>query len=143
MKIRPLGVIVFAATLVGSLLVGQLPTALAQIPDTVDFAIADSDIIYPSGNPPNDPGDVVVLTGKPLGVTDAGSCGPVRGDLYPVYNVVVIDPGFGNRATRFTNVFVVASTNPVRPGTKLGNITGVTACGVGTTSYVKYRGTVQ
>ena len=137
MKIRVFGSIVF----VGSLLVGTaVHTALAQAPTIVEFLWDDS-IVPPTGNAPNDPGDIMVITGKPLGLMDATGCFP--SGSYPVHNVVVIDPGY-TRATRFANViFHVFSANPLKPGTRLGDIHALTECFSNGSDYTRYEGTVE
>ena len=137
-----IAVVVGLVAVAVSTLMPRAVFAQSEIPNTVEFIISDSTIVFVT-NAPNDPGDVVVFTGKPVGVTDAGACSGAGPGLYPVYNVVVIDPGFANRATRFSNVIVASQMDPVKPGTKLGNIQLTSACNVGTQSYTKYRGTVQ
>jgi hypothetical protein len=127
--------------LAGTLAVVTVLSLAASAQTSIDFALP-TDTIVTSPNPPGDPGDVLVITGRPSGTTPAEGCVGTAG-TYPIQSGVVVDPGGGGRATRFSSLIVISQTTALDPGTKLGNITGLGACTTGGIPYNKYRATTQ
>jgi hypothetical protein len=135
-------VVVVVGILTGAFLPSVVPRAVFAQATPIEFAVPTSIPITPT-NPPTEPGDVVLVTGQPVGFTDASGCVSTAGS-YPVENVVVVDPGSGNRATRMANVIITSQTDALKPGTKLVDMTASSPCTMsGGIQYIKYRGTPQ
>jgi hypothetical protein len=83
--------------------------------------------------------DTVVLTGgKVLGIVIVG-CGT---GTHAVQHYTIID-ATGKRSARSGGIIAVTIGNPIRPGTRLGQLTFDTQCSINGVEYVKYQGTVE
>jgi len=125
------GLAVIAAIAAGTTLLRATLFAQAR-GEVVEFLVTanDADDILTA--------DVVVFTGRSLGVVSIGDCdNDGEGPLQPV---VVIDPREG-RPTR--NIFVIPAFRemPVRSGTRVANLQTFGSCDGGTS--VRFRGTVE
>ena len=78
-------------------------------------------------------GDMLIVTGRPVGVTAPGTCGK-----FPVYvqSATLVDPGH-QRATRISNEFMVTVirlesgeevAQPLASGTRLGRLDALGPC---------------
>ena len=113
-----------------------------QAGDTVVFAVpAATDVTT------GPEGDKVVFVGRAGFAADARNCAPDNG-LRPLQQVVLVDGGSGNRATRSEGVVVISMNGaPVgeglKNGTRMGNLTFDGNCSVGGVPYNRYSGTVE
>lgn len=112
-------------------------TATAPCQQCVDFGIPN-DIPVTATNPPTDPGDEVIITGRPSGTTSATGCVGTPGD-YPMQAIAIVAPGSGSRATHVADVILTSQTQALNPGTRLQNITTLPGCTAGGIQYNKYR----
>lgn len=95
---------------------------------------------------------MVIFIGRSVGTIDAFSY-VVDGVPRPVQSAVLIDPGSGNRPTRFNNEVIPlssgvafplsAQTSSVPNGTRLGNLVQMPQCLIGSDNYDGYLGTVE
>ena len=110
-------------------------TGLVAQATTIEFAVPpDTPVTTGAGE------DVVVFTGRPLGTIESvGDCGSFTNGA--VQNVVAIHPNAGH-SNHFT-VIVIDHSEPIHPGTKLTDITGLGFCTISGSTYSKYQGTVN
>ena len=104
-------------------------------------AFSQVEIIVPMGTPitTGPTGDIVIFTGRPVGLMPPGDCG--FSDL-AVQNTVIVDPG-GGGATRLSGVLPTEPPMPIAPGTRVMNLTAIGLCTGGDGNvYNKYRGEV-
>lgn len=87
---------------------------------------------------PNLTTDTVILTGGKVLEIDIVACGV---GTHPVQNYTIID-ATGSRSPRNGGIIPV-TTEPVRPGTRLGALTFDTQCSINGVEYVRYQGTVE
>jgi len=118
------------------------PSASAQSPgDSVMF-------IVPAGTPvqSGDANDVAIFTTRPLGLIGAVGACEFPGD-YPLQNVVFVHPAHGANTATVIVLSVgstVLSPAPVRAGTRLEQISGISSCsGPDGSAYEKWVGTVR
>jgi len=70
----------------------------------------------------NEGEDVILFTGQSLGTTAAGGCDCCDGTAQrQLQAVTVMDPGAGRAARRF-DVMAVNQTDPLPPGTRVGDL---------------------
>jgi hypothetical protein len=124
---------VAVSTLTSRAVFAQVPNIVIAVPAAEPVTIAGA----------NDEGDVLLITGQPVGFTDGTGCVLFAGS-FPVENAVVVDPG-GNRATRLTNVIVTSQQTALKPGTKLVNVNAAGPCTLvdSGVAYNRYSATVQ
>ena len=156
MSVRSSFVAIAVAAGIVAVAVGTLaPRAVfAQATTFIEFAVPLSIPLTPT-NPPTEPDDVLLVTGQPVGFTDGVGCVTSPGS-YPVENMVAVDPGSGNRATRMANVLLILGpgvgngpgffgdgTTALKPGTRVVNITSLAICASNGIAYATYRGELQ
>jgi hypothetical protein len=88
--------------------------------------------------------DEVLFTGQSLGTIAAGGCDCCDGTAQRhLQAVTVMDPGAGRAARRF-DVMVVNRTDPLPPGTRVGNLSLIGPCGAPDgQKFVKFIGFIE
>jgi hypothetical protein len=134
------------------------PIATAESPNKlpsgtqVHFIVrADTPLTIPN-TPNGESGDVILFTGKSVGLTDLGIC--AQGDVTQghVQSATVVDPG-DHRPVRLANSIVVTAMNmliigptyePVPAGTRVILLGGGVHCyTTGQTEWIVYQGVVD
>ncbi len=105
--------------------------------ETVTFAVPAAG---PQPDVSNNRTVALVFRGGMIASTDVTGCGP-PGATRPVQDAVALYPDGGS--AQITGVIITSQADPVRPGTRVGNLTFVAFCAVAGTPYVLYEGTVQ
>lgn len=108
--------------------------------NSIEFLVDTGAVIVVSG----DSDDVIVVTGRSLGVRTVGSCG--TGNLEDQYNVqfaVALDPREKGRTTRQTQLIPTSPNIALSPGTRIRNLSVLNTCTIGSESFDKVRGTVE
>ena len=92
---------------------------------------------------PGDAGDVVVITGRPLGSRTAGTCGATPDTPYPLQMGVALDPRDSGRRGPRTTEFQPLEGGALRPGTRVVNVALVADCQIGDQLYQKFTGEIE
>jgi len=88
-----------------------------------------------------DPGDTVVYTGQISGTTDGGDCAT---GTFPIQGAAIVDLRIsGIRISQPVNIVTISPTNPIAPGTRLGNLERQVGCTAGGVPYDRFLGTVE
>ncbi len=136
MKTRtPIRCFVFILSAVGFSMLSA-PRASAESPGDQVLFIVPAGI----GVTPGPDGDVVIATGRSQGTIDTTGC---ASGAHHVQSAVYVDPGSGNRATRTARMIVLSQTDPVRNGTRIGNLVQSIQCAIGDDNYDRFFGIVE
>ena len=87
-------------------------------------------------------GDIVLFTGRSLGTTASFPCTVDPASMDHVQAVTVVDPGAGRAARRF-DVIVLNRAEPLRPGSRLGNLVPAGNCTPPDGKFVRFSGTLE
>ncbi|PYN48018.1 MAG: hypothetical protein DME00_13790 [Candidatus Rokuibacteriota bacterium] len=117
---------------VAAILLLAVLSTTAQVPTTVDFLVpAATPITTGLG------GDEITFVSGATLTSVVGDCG--IGGAFLVQGVVVVKAGTPTPAT----AIVTSSVDEIRPGTRLGGLSLLGKCTLGTVAYNGYRGTIR
>ena len=105
----------------------------------IEFLVESGALVVGSG----DTGDVMVVTGRSLGVRTVGVCGTGPGEQYNVQFAVALDPRERGRTARQTQLIPITPNVALSPGTRLTNLTVLNTCTDGSESFDKVRGWIE
>jgi hypothetical protein len=115
--------------------------ALAQQPgDGIQFLIPATEN---QPQPTNTPQEKLIYSGGRLTSVDITGCGAGN---RPMQNAVLVDPA-GGRSGRIVGVITVSQTDPVPPGTRVGNLALIGPCVIVSSGvpvpYMRWEGIVE
>ena len=107
-------------------------SATAQVTTTVDFVVSAATPISTGTG-----GDEITFVSGAIATSAVGGCG--LGGAFPVQDAIVVKGGTPMPVT----VIVTSSLYEISSGTRLGSLSFLGECAVGTVVYHGYRGAIQ